>query len=274
MQNSEQATQKNQTPSFKCERCGGSGMYFFEQKASEYAKENGKPHIYGDNDPMIWVSKKCPFCNGGFSENVKVAKKLAGIPETFYNKRLDAFDWSVYVDDRGNMADTTAQQDGIKSFIDKFDVWESKNIGLYIYSKTKGAGKTFLASCICNELMHLKAIRTRFVNASSLIDVSQTEDSKLLYECKFLVIDDLGQKHLGNDWLEDILYKILDERMTNKRMTVITSNVEIKALPFNERITDRIDKLCMPFHLPETCVRSKETREERQELLKELGLKR
>ena len=272
IENNEQAIQKNQTPLHKCERCNGTGMYIFEQKASEYAKENGLPNIY-KTDFTIPVGKRCPFCNGGFADNVKVAKKLSGIPEAFYNKRLDAFDWSVYVDERGNLIDTQAQQDGIKSFIEKFDVWESKNIGLYIYSRMKGAGKTTLASCICNELMYQKAIRTRFVNASSLIDISQTSDAKLLYECKFLVIDDLGQKHLGNDWLEDILYKVLDERMVNKRMTLITSNVEIKALPFNERITDRIDKLCMPFHLPEICVRSKETREQRQELLKELGWK-
>ena len=72
--------------------------------------------------------------------------------------------------------------------------------------------------------------------------------------------------------MEDILFKLLDDRMTNSRMTMITSNLTIQELPFNERITDRINKLCMPFHLPEICVRSKEIRESRQELLKELSL--
>lgn len=266
-----------------CERCGGTGMYMFMQKASEYAKERGVPHIYGDRDWEIPVGKPCPFCNGGFADDVIKVKKSADIPNSFYNKRLSDFDWNVYVSDNGITFNTSSQQDGIKSFIDQFKIWEKKNMGLYIWSKTKGSGKTFLASCICNELMDKVAIRTRFVSASQLIDISQSADKnandeykrnpmKLLHECKFLVIDDLGQKNLGGEWLEDILFKLLDDRMINSRMTMITSNLEIQELPFNERITDRINKLCMPFHLPEICVRSKEIRENRQELLKELKL--
>lgn len=266
----------------ECKRCGGTGMYMFMQKASEYAKERGVPHIYKE-DWEIPVGKPCPFCNGGFADDVIKVKKSADIPNSFYNKRLSDFDWGVYVTDDGKSFNTSSQQNAIKSFIEQFEIWEKKNMGLYIYSKTKGSGKTFLASCICNELMNKQAIRTRFVSASQLIDISQSGDKnandeykrnpmKLLHECKFLVIDDLGQKNLGNEWLEDILFKLLDDRMVNSRMTMITSNLAIQELPFNERITDRINKLCMPFHLPEICVRSKEIRESRQELLKELNL--
>lgn len=284
MQDNAKATMTKQPTSLsKCPKCNGSGMYLFEQKASEYAKENGLEHIYGDHDPLIWVSKKCPYCNGGFAETVNQAKKFSGIPTTFYDKRMDAFDWNIYVGDNGQVSDTTSHQNGINSFISQYDVWEKKNMGLYIWSKTKGSGKTFLASCICNELMHTKAIRTRFVSASDLIEISQSGDKnayeenkrnpmKLLHECKFLVIDDLGQKNSGSDWMNDILFKLLDERMINSRMTLITSNLAIQELPFNERITDRINKLCFPFHLPEICVRSKEIQESRRELMKELSL--
>ncbi len=267
----------------KCERCNGSGMYIFQQRASEYAKKNGKDHIYGERDPLIWVGTKCPYCNGGFANNVSIARKDADIPTAFYNKRLTDFDWDIYVDDTGKIVDTKSQKEGIESFVKQFEVWEGKNMGLYIFSSTKGSGKTFLASCICNELMNNRAIRTRFVNASQLIDISQSGDKssydehkrnpmKLVHECKFLVIDDLGQKNTGGEWLEDILYKLLDYRMLNKRMTIITSNLQIQELPFNERIIDRINKLCMPFHLPEVCVRSKEIGENRRSLLEELGL--
>ena len=269
--------------STKCAKCHGSGIFIFEQKASEYASENGLDHIYGERDPYIWVGKKCPYCNGGFADNVKTAKKFSGIPTALYNKRMSNFDWNVYVNENGTIIDTSNQQKGIKSFIEQFEVWEEDNIGLYIYSKTKGAGKTFLASCICNELMDRRAIKTRFVNASDLIEISQSGEKgaydeykrnpmKLLHECKFLVIDDLGQKNTGGEWLEDIIYKMLDDRMINKRMTVITSNLAIQDLPFNERIVDRINKLCMPCHLPEICVRSKEITESRQALWKKLDL--
>ena len=86
------------------------------------------------------------------------------------------------------------------------------------------------------------------------------------------VIDDLGQKNTGKEWLEDELFKLLDYRMTNNRMTLVTSNLDIKQLPFNERIKDRLEKITVEMHLPEVCVRTKEARENRQALFKELGL--
>ena len=264
----------------KCEHCGGSGWYIYDQPVKEYMSENGLENIYGDRNFAITVSKRCPWCNGGLMTQAKAVKKTADIPSTFYDKRMADFDWGVYVDDSGNAVETTQQQKGVTAFIDQFEKWERENIGLYIYSGTKGSGKTFLASCICNELMNKMAIKTRFVSASQLIDISQSGDKaafdeykrtpmKLLYECKLLVIDDLGQR--GGEWIEDILFTLLDMRMTNRRMTIITSNMSINQLPYNERITDRINKICMPFHLPEVEVRTKETSEARRKLLKELG---
>ena len=281
--NEKQSGNQTKSDSPKCEYCRGTGMFVFEQKASEYAKENGLDHIYGNKDFNIWVGKKCPYCNGGFAEIVKEAKKFSGIPHTFYDKRMDAFDWNVYVGDNGQIVDTTNIKNGINSFITQFETWEENSMGLFIYSRTKGSGKTFLASCICNELMSTRAIKTRFVNASDLIEISNSGDKnsfdeykrnpmKLLHECKFLVIDDLGQKNLGNDWLADILYKLLDYRMIHNRITIITANMPVEEIPFEERIKDRVNKMCMPMHLPEICVRSKETRANKIELLKKVGL--
>lgn len=276
-----QTTSLNQN---KCPYCNGTGMYMFEQKMSDYCRENNLPNIYGERpDFTTWVSKKCPYCNGGFAEDVKQVRKNSEIPSSFYDKRMSDFDWNAYVRDDGTLIETDSIRKGVEAFINQFDVWEKKNIGLYICGKTKGSGKTFLASCICNELMYSKAIRTRFIRASELIDISQSGDKnsydeykrnpmKLIYECKFLVIDDLGQKNTGKEWLEDELFKLLDYRMTNSRMTVVTSNLDIKQLPFNERIKDRLEKITVEMHLPEICVRTKEARQNRQNLFKELGL--
>lgn len=269
----------------KCEKCDGTGMYMFKQKMSEYMRETKRENIYGDRpDFDVWVSMKCPYCNGGFASMVQEAKKNSDIPTTFYNKYLKDFEWDIYVDERGNSIDTSMQQLGVESFINQFDKWENKNMCPYIFSKTKGTGKTLLASCICNELMMKKAIKTRFVNESQLVDLKLGGDKnsndeykrnpmKLIYECKFLVIDDLGQKNTGREILEDILYNLLDYRKNNSRMTMITSNFAIQELTYKDkRIIDRINSLCMPFALPEFCVRSKETRENRNELLRELGI--
>ena len=285
MQSKEQtmaATGQTNSSGVKCSRCGGSGMFLYMQSAKEYAKINNKEYIYGDKDCEIPVGRKCPFCNGGFADDVQKVRKTADIPTAFYNKGMADFDWNIYVNDEGMLENTEHQKRIVDMFISDFRKFEAQNISFYIYSKTKGSGKTFLASCICNEIMEKYAIKTRFVNASELIDISTSGDKnasdeykrnpmKLLYECKFLVIDDLGHKNTSSEWFEDLMYKLLDYRMTNERMTMITSNVPIEELRLNERITDRIDKMCMKFHLPEICVRSKEAREARQMLLKDLG---
>lgn len=257
-------------------------MYIYEQLASEYAKANGKDHLYGNRDFLIPVGRKCPFCNGGFADDVQKARRNSDIPSSFSNKRFKDFEWDIYILDNGSVADTTELRKGVTSFLEQYDTWEDNNMGLYLFSKTKGTGKTFLASCICNELMANRAIKTRFVRASELIDISTSGDKnafdeykrnpmKLIFECKFLVIDDLGQKNTGSDWLEDIIFKVLDYRMTNKRMTLITSNLPVHELPFNDRIKDRINSLCWSFRLPEVCVRSKETLRAKQDLLNKLG---
>lgn len=267
--------------STKCRRCNGSGMICYEQKAEVYAKENGRENIYPAGT-LLWVAAKCPDCNGGFDVKVSIAKKSSGIPETFYDKGIDEFDWSMYVKEDGTECDTSIHEKIINSIINEYDKWEKDCMGLYIWSNTKGTGKTFLASCICNELMSKYAIRTRFVNASDLIDISQSGDMesydeykrnpmKLLYECKFLVIDDLGQKK-NSDWLEDLLYKIIDERMRNKRQTMITSNMMIHSLPYDDRLRSRLEATCVTLHLPEAIIRSKESREKKNGFFKEIGL--
>ncbi len=248
----------------------------------EYIDRIKGVHIYADESFMTNVSSPCPTCRGGFFGRVDVAKKLAGIPTTFYDKRISEFNWDLYVKEDGTLADTSMHQNAVKSFVETFEEWEKKHMGLYIYSKAKGSGKSFLASCICNELMSTRAIRTRFVNASDLIDIVQAADKnspeeykrdplKLLQECKFLVIDDLGQRK-DSEWLEYLLYKLLDERMRNGRLTVVTSNMSIDSLPYDDRIADRLTAMCLPLHLPEIRIRSKESMDKRNDFLKEMGL--
>ena len=60
--------------------------------------------------------------------------------------------------------------------------------------------------------------------------------------------------------------------MRNGRLTIITANMNIDNLPFDDRISDRISSMCLPIHLPETKVRSKESRDKRTDFLKEMGL--
>lgn len=271
------------TPSdSKCPKCGGSGMYIFMQLASEYARQNGVPHIYGDKDFEIPVSAKCPLCNGGQEQAVKSLKKVSNIPRAHTTDRLTAFNWNAYKDDSGKAIDTTKHKQIIDSYINNFNMFDDEGMGLYIWSKTKGTGKTMLSSCICNELMAKYQIGTRFVRTTDLIDIAGSADKnsyeedkrdplKLLCECKVLVLDDIGQRKTGGDWLTDILFRILDERTSKRLVTIITSNVKVHELNIDERVRRRIEDFTVQLPLPEYPVGNSEARERKIELLKKAG---
>ena len=95
---------------------------------------------------------------------------------------------------------------------------------------------------------------------------------EVLCECELLVLDDLGQKKTGENWLDDILFRIIDYRYQHKKVTLITSNIELKKLRLDDRVADRLNKMCQPIPLPDYSFRQKESREKKLEFLKGLGL--
>ena len=164
------------------------------------------------------------------------------------------------------------------SFLENFEKWQEKGIGFYIYSRTRGTGKTFLASCICNSLMTKYKISTKFVSASNLINMSKDarpgdkNPIEVLCECKVLVLDDIGQKTSGEDWQNDLLFKIIESRYQNKLVTLFTSNMKDTELRIDDRITSRIEKMSQLLPLPEYSFRSKAAYDEKKDFYQEMGL--
>lgn len=247
-----------------------------------YRREKGN-YPYGNRDWDDDFGTPCPECAGGEERKTTIVKKQSGIPSAYYDKRYSEFDWSIYSDNAEMKAEAEMIKKTTDSFIKLFEKWEEHKTGLYLWNKIKGSGKTFLASCICNELIATRGIGTKFVNASDLLEISRTENPeerdeykrfpiKLLYECKLLVLDDLGQKNCGNGWMEDVLFKILDERMNRGRLLIITSNISIDELPFDERLTDRLNKMCHSIEMPRKSVRAQESFKDKADLFKEVGL--
>lgn len=85
-----------------------------------------------------------------------------------------------------------------------------------------------------------------------------------------LVIDDLGVEKVS-DWSEEMFTQILDERMSNYRPTIITSNFSISQLSKKYkmgRVNNRIEKMAFPIAMPEESVRSKLAKKENDEIAK------
>lgn len=252
-----------------CPMCKGGG-WIIVKKSTARTKE-----VYR-NDDLYEFAEPCPHCNGGEAQRVTDIRERANIPATFYDASIENFKWDVYLDDKGNTIDLSRQKKFVDSFIQDYDKWSSMGIGFYIYSKVRGSGKTFLASCICNSLMVKYQISTKFVSASSLIDLSKQEGGKnpidVLCECNLLVLDDIGQKTTGEDWMNDLLFKIIEARYQKKLVTLFTSNMRCNELRVDDRITSRIDKITQNIPLPEYSFRSKASSDEKREFYKEMGL--
>lgn len=256
-----------------CPQCKGGG-WVIVRKSTPRSRA-----LYGD-DRLLDYAEPCPHCNGGELTVVNDIRERANIPATYYDASIENFKWDIYLDEKGNVVDTSVQKKFIESFLMDFEKWQEKGIGFYIFSKTRGTGKTFLASCICNSLMTKYKISTKFVSASNLINLSKQEPRQgeknpidVMCECKVLVLDDLGQKITAEEWMNDLLFKIIESRYQNKLVTLFTANSRCDELRgIDDRVTSRINKISQNIPLPEYSYRLKESQSEKKDFYKELGL--
>lgn len=260
----------------KCKTCGGTGWLTSEKDAVPYYGEDFK-------NTTIEFARRCPDCNGG-QAIVEHTKRRAQLPASMYDvEYYKDFNWDIYEDEQGNKIDLTKQQQLVELFIREYAEWKKEGIGLYIWSKTKGSGKTYLASAICNTLIKERKAKPKFVSASELINIDKSASSDKyagrydadpvaeLCECDVLVLDDLGQNNTGGGWLEDILFRIFETRMQNKAITIVTSNRRIDRHEFDDRIIDRLNRIMQPIPLPDFRVRAKVANDNKRELLRRVG---
>lgn len=255
----------------ECKRCGGSGVVLIEKE--------GTFGVYATPKPIVFT-EPCPECRGGHETKVQKVRQAAQIPPSFYDSTLEDFKWNEYTTDKGEPIDLSKQKAFVDSFINDYEKWRERGLGLYFWSNIRGTGKTFLASCICNELMKKYSITTKFVSCAELIRMDQADSKQnfykpqieILMDCELLVLDDLGQKKMGEEWLDDILFRIIDSRYQNKKVTLCTSNIELKKIRLDDRVSDRLNKMCQPIPLPEFSFRQKESIQKKKEFFKEIGL--
>lgn len=256
-----------------CPTCGGSGWSYYEESPKEGYPEGVK----------LPYCVPCPTCKGGIDKRVEALKKSSDIPVAFYDKKYSAFNWYIYRDESGNAIDMSFEQKTIETFIKNYREFKKEGCGIYIYSATKGSGKTLLASCLCNEIVELYGIKTKFVVTPNLLDIAQSGDKesydeykrdpiKLLCNCELLVLDDIGQKKTGNEWLNDIIFRIVNERMNNNLITIFTSNYEIEHLFLEEATKERIKANTCVIQLPEYNVRNAESFNKKIQFFKRMGI--
>ena len=140
---------------------------------------------------------------------------------------------------------------------------EKAPVGLYLSGGT-GCGKTLLSCAILNELLRFHKVSVRYAKVSrdilSKIRASYNPSSEIygtaarieqgLATVKVLVIDDFDI-YKETEWVQAILYDLIDARYENNLLTIINSN---RPLSFwkdtaGGRIYSRLTEMCPEIHI-------------------------
>lgn len=221
---------------------------------------------------MIEDERGCEF----YLPDLKVSKENADfrrmrsmMPFEYINLTAKDFDWTKY--DK----DTTEQRGIVYRFVTDFPKFKDNGMGLYIFSETKGSGKTMLACCILNELSNRYVGSVKFVNALDFLEMTKkgfnydNPDVESIYTSSVLVLDDIGVQ-MSKEWVDTVFYRLINTRYNEGKVNIYTSNISIGNLKMDDRITDRIESKSYEIHLPEVPVRSIQRKAEKDELLKHI----
>ena len=202
----------------------------------------------------------------------KFRKARAMMPFEFMDLSGNDFDWSWY----GKAGDNAKSK--VNKYILNYETFKDKGVGLYIFSKAKGSGKTMLSCCILNELAKRYAGSVKFVNTLDFLEMTKkgfnydNQDVESIYTCSALALDDIGVQ-LDKEWTNTVFYRLINDRYNNRKATIYTSNMAMADLKMDDRIIDRIEATSLEVHIPEIPVRSKVRSKEKDNLLKEIEKK-
>ncbi len=133
-----------------------------------------------------------------------------------------------------------------------------------------------LAAAMANELITKYRRFAKFATSLDILDEirstydkhNEDTESKLLEDLSradFLVIDDFGTERV-TDWSGEKFYQIINGRYINKKVTIYTSNHDLRTLKYDERIISRINERSFKAHFPEQSIREIKAYQENKQM--------
>ncbi len=208
-----------------------------------------------------------------FAENMEIHNEdfrriRSMMPFQYLDVKPDAFNWSLYRED------LSAQKMQVNAFIVNYEEWKSRGYGLYIFSRTKGSGKTMLACCIVNALIQRRNVCVKFISIPDFLDMTkkkykgivEKEEVDSITNAELLIVDDIGVE-MKKEWIDTELFRLIDSRYNKKLVTIFTSNLSIEELKIDERISDRINARSIILKLPAVSIREQQNEREKKMFL-------
>jgi DNA replication protein DnaC len=134
------------------------------------------------------------------------------------------------------------------NFVKNFGESNQKNL---LFSGTTGLGKTFLSSCIANEVLK-KGYTVLYQTAPLLLDTifeykygkssSSEELYKSLFDVDLLIIDDLGTENVSQAKATELFTLINSRLLKSNTKTIISTNLTLQEIfnTYDDRIVSRI----------------------------------
>lgn len=208
--------------------------------------------------------------DGGVSATeAEFRRTRAMIPFEFLDTKAKDFEWTRYRED------ISEAKRMVNDYILNYSKFSENGMGLYIFSGTKGSGKTMLSCCLINEISRRYKGSVKFANILDFLEMTQKgfngtdEEVNAIYNAGCLILDDIGVQ-MSKEWIDTVLYRLVNSRYVNKLPTIYTSNIPLDKLKMDDRITSRIDEATYPVKLPEESIRREVRRQEKQKLLDEI----
>jgi DNA replication protein DnaC len=164
-----------------------------------------------------------------------------------------------------------------KKYVEEFDSWKGESL---MFWGEPGNGKSHLATAIANELT-AKGKQIVFISMPDLLEKikatfnrnsNETEEQimKGLQLCDLLIIDDIGAEKVS-DWVQEVIFRIVDGRYKRMKPIMATSNLEPKELAerIGKRAYDRLIEISQPIKNEATSYR-REKAKARMERFKDL----
>ena len=206
-------------------------------------------------------------------DNASFRRARSMMPFQYLDVMPSDFKWGIYGEDVG-------RDKGIANhFLLHYGRFRQEGYGLYIYSRAKGSGKTMLACCLANALMQKRDICTKFISVPEFLEMTKKkygggevrEDIEAIEKSELLIMDDIGTE-MKKEWVDTELFRLVDSRYNNKRVTVFTSNMEPESLKLDGRIVERINYMCLKVRLPEVSIRDRMAKQEHDAFLRKLKM--
>ena len=170
------------------------------------------------------------------------------------------------------LADSDVDLVPARNYVENFAELKKENIGLMLWG-TVGNGKTFMASCIANELCK-KGYRVMMLHITeALRKIAQFDNQWFcdeLASCDLLILDDFGVSR-NTDYQLEQLNMLIDMRYASKKPLIITTNLTRGELDKSndirlERTFNRLIEMTQSIHIEGESRRKKASQERYQRI--------